>query len=136
MACIYREIHFDAPAEFVWDAVRDVGALHSKLVPGVVLETELEVGARTVKFANGMVVRELIVDVNEQLKRVSYASVGGRASHHNASMQVFEEGPRGCRIVWVTDVLPNELATPIGSMVELGAQTMKKTLEGRWSAKR
>ena len=136
MACVYREIHFDAPAEFVWDAVRDVGAVHSKLVPGVVLETELEAGARTVKFANGMVVRELNVDVSEELKRVSYASVGGRASHHNASMQVFEESPSGCRVVWVTDVLPNELAAPISSMVELGAQAMKKTREGRWNSRR
>lgn len=136
MACIYREIHIKAPFELVWDAVRDVGEVHRKLVPGIVIETRLEADARTVTFANGMVVRELIVDVNEELHRVAYASVGGRTTHHNASMQVVSDGASITRVLWITDVLPHELAAPVGSLVELGAEAMKRTLEARAAADR
>jgi uncharacterized protein YndB with AHSA1/START domain len=33
MASIRKEIHVDAPPEKVWDALRDVGALHERVVP-------------------------------------------------------------------------------------------------------
>jgi hypothetical protein len=46
-------------------ALRDVGALHTRLVPGFVVDTRLEAGARIVTFANGMTVREQIVTVDE-----------------------------------------------------------------------
>jgi hypothetical protein len=59
MATIRKEISIAARAEEVWDAVRDVGALHTRLVPGFVIDTRLEPGARIVTFANGMVAREL-----------------------------------------------------------------------------
>ena len=36
MASIRREVHIDARPETVWDALRDVGALHHRLVPGFV----------------------------------------------------------------------------------------------------
>lgn len=39
----------------VWDAARDVGALHTRLVPGFAVDTQLEEGARIVTFANGVV---------------------------------------------------------------------------------
>jgi hypothetical protein len=31
--------------------------------------------------------------------------------------------------LWITDVLPHELATQIGALVEQGARVMKHTLE-------
>jgi hypothetical protein len=34
-------------------------------------------------------------------------------------------------LVWITDLLPNDVAGPIGSMIEQGAAVMKQTLEGR-----
>lgn len=130
MTTIYKEVFIEAPPEWVWDAVRDVGAVHTRLVPGVVVDTRLEEGARLVSFANGMQVRELIVDICDERRRFSYASVGGRATHHNASIQVFPEGPAGTRLVWITDVLPAELAGAVSSLIELGSATMKRTLEG------
>jgi hypothetical protein len=66
MASIRKEILLDARPEEVWDAVRDIGALHTRLVPGFVTDTRLEEGARIVTFGNGMVVRELIVDLDDQ----------------------------------------------------------------------
>ena len=48
MASIHREISIDAPPEHVWSAARDVGALHTRLVPGFVIDTKLEDGVRVV----------------------------------------------------------------------------------------
>jgi len=129
MACIRKEISLQARAEDVWDAVRDIGAVHQRLVPGVVVDARLDGDARVVTFANGMVVRELIVDIDDTARRFAYAAVGGRASHHNASIQVFADGATRSRLVWITDLLPHELATAIGALVEQGAAAMKRTLE-------
>ncbi len=67
MASIRKEIPLEVSAEHVWSVVRDVGALHTRLVPGFVVDTRLEPDARVVTFGNGMVVRELIVDLDDAL---------------------------------------------------------------------
>jgi len=129
MASIRKEIHVDARPEKVWDALRDVGALHARVVPGFVVDTKLEDGARIVTFGNGMVARELIVDVDDAARRVVWAVVGGRFTHHNASVQVFEDGKSGSRLVWIADLLPDEIAPDIRAMIEQAAKVMKPTLE-------
>lgn len=129
MATIRKEILINRPADQVWEAVRDVGAVHERLVPGFVLETRMDGDARVVTFANGLVARELIVGIDDRLRRLAYASVGGRAKHHHASVEVLAEGGNRSRFVWTTDVLPDELAGPIGAMVEEGARAIQRTLE-------
>lgn len=131
MATVRKELVIEAPADTVWAAVRDVGQVHKRLVPGVLTDARLEEGARVVSFANGMVVRELIVDLDEAQRRFAYAAVGGRATHHNASIEVVPVDGHCCRLIWITDVLPHEMATPISALVEQGARVMKQTLEGR-----
>ena len=128
MASIHKDIVIDAPASDVWDALRDVGAVHRRLTPGVVTDTRLEDGARIVTFANGLVARELIVDVDDERKRLAYAAVGGRVTHHHASMQVFADGAQRSRFVWIADVLPDALAAPIGELMEQGIAAMQRTL--------
>jgi hypothetical protein len=129
MASIRREVLIEIPAEQAWDAVRDVGALHTRLVTGFVTDCRMDGDARVVTFANGMVARELIVDLNESDRRLVWAAVGGRLTHHNASVQVFDEGDGRCRLVWIADLLPHELAPTITGMIEQGTSAMKKTLE-------
>ena len=130
MASIRREILIEARPEAVWDAVRDVGAVHERLAPGFVVDTRLEDGARIVTFASGLVARELIVDVDDAARKLVWAVVGSpRLTHHNASMQVFADGERRSRVVWLADVLPNEIAGYIAGLIEQGLGTMKKTLE-------
>ena len=129
MASIHREIQVEVPAERVWDAIRDVGAIHTRLAPGFVVDTRLEAGARMVTFGSGVVARELIVDVDDDARRLVWAVVGGKMTHHNASLQVFADGEGRSRVVWIADLLPNELAGYIAGMIEQGMAVMKKTLE-------
>jgi len=56
VAAIRRELVLEARPIHVWAAVRE-GALHERLVPGFVVGTHLENGARIVTLANGLVAR-------------------------------------------------------------------------------
>jgi len=79
MASIHKTIPIEAPADHVWDAVRDFGALHTRLVPGFVLDTHLEGQAR-------------------------------------------------CRLIWIVDVLPHEIAPYIDGQMDQAAAAMQKAL--------
>ena len=131
MASIRKEIFVDAKPDSVWSALRDVGALHTSVVPGFVVDTRLEADARVVTFGNGMVVRELIVDLDDDARRLAWSARGGRLSHHNASVQVFADGEGRSRLVWIADLLPDDAAGDIRAMIEQAAAIMKPTLEGR-----
>ena len=84
MASIHKDIPLAASADDVWDAVRDFGALHTRLVPGFVLDTKLEGEARIVSFANGTVARELLVDCDDARRRLVYAVISERLTQHSA----------------------------------------------------
>jgi len=128
MASIRKEIRIAAPAAQVWDALRDVGALHTRLVPGFVLDTRLEPGARIVTFANGAVARELIVTLDDAERRLVWSVVGGPFVHHNAAAQVLDDDG-GCRFVWIADVLPDAAAGTVAAMMEQAVQAIRRTME-------
>jgi carbon monoxide dehydrogenase subunit G len=119
----------DAPPEHVWNAVRDVGAPHTPLAPGFIIDTTLEGDTRVVTFADGLVVREPIVDIDDDARRLVWGAVGGRLTHYNASMQVFADGERRSRVVWIADLLPHTLASYVTGNIEKGLGLMKETLE-------
>ena len=130
MASIRREIRIDAAPEKVWDAVRDIGNIHKRLVPGFVADCRMEGDdARIVTFGNGMVVKEIIVDRDDAARRLCWSAKSERMTHHNASMQIFANGANGTKAVWIADLLPNEAAPAIGAMIDQGMGAMKKTLE-------
>nr|AQQ75026.1 hypothetical protein [uncultured bacterium] len=128
MASIRREIVTPAAPEAVWDAIRDVGALHTRLVPGFVVDTRLEAGARVVTFGNGMVVREPIVAIDEEARRVVWSAETPAFSHYNGAVQVFAE-PSGSRVAWTADFLPDDAAATVAPMIEQGMAVMKTTLD-------
>jgi carbon monoxide dehydrogenase subunit G len=129
MAHIHKEVSIDASPEAVWDALRDWGALHKRLVPGFVVDTKLDGADRIVTFANGTVVREVLVDLDDDARRLVWSIVGGPYTHHSASAQVFPDGESASRFVWIADLLPNELAAPTGEAMQQGTNVVKQTLE-------
>ena len=110
MASIHNDIPLDASARDVWDAVRDFGALHERLAPGFVTACTLDGDARIVTFANDSVAREILVDCDDARQRLVYAISNERLKHYSASVQVIADGERRSRLVWIIDMLPNELA--------------------------
>jgi carbon monoxide dehydrogenase subunit G len=129
MASIRKEIAVEAPADRVWDAIRDVGAVHTRLARGMVADTRLDGDSRLVTFANGETVRERIVDIDDRSRRLAYAVVGWRTTHHHASFEVVTDGVSRSRVIWVADLLPDELAGLVDGLMEQGSAAIKATLE-------
>ncbi len=129
MASIRKEIVTTASVDDVWSALRDIGTLHTRLVPGFVIDTQLEPGARIVTFGNGMVVREPIIDIDDAARRLVWSAIGGSLTHYNASAQVFANPDGQTKVVWIADLLPNEAAGSIGLLMEQGMTVMKATLD-------
>lgn len=129
MATIFRDIEIAADAEFVWPAVRDVGNAHLRLFPGFVTDVTMDSGIRHVRFATGWVIDERIVSIDDELRRIAYAAFGGRAQHHNSSMQVIPVTENRCRILWTTDVLPDSVASSISDILNIAIPIMVRTLE-------
>lgn len=130
MSSVRKEITVLTPAAAAWDAVRDYGAVHSRLVPGMVTHTTLEERGlvRVVTFSDGLVLRERIVSVDEKARRFVYSIVGEPFEHHNASVEVIGD-EHSCRIVWIADMLPHELDQTVAEIMERGLALSKKTIE-------
>ena len=131
MASIHKEFSLDAHPDDVWDAVRDFGAVHTRLAPGFVTDARLDGDARIVTFANGNVAREVLVDCDNARRRLVYAIANERVSHYSASVQVKAEGEAHSRLIWTVDVLPNAIAPYIDGQMDLGAQAVQKALARR-----
>jgi uncharacterized protein YndB with AHSA1/START domain len=98
VASVRCEIVITAPPELVWDVLRDVGAVHQRLLPGRVIATRIEGDQRFLTFPDGHVVRELIVTVDDDAQRLAYSVVQGArppARYHHASFEVRPEGAHG-----------------------------------------
>jgi hypothetical protein len=130
MASIHKDIPISAPADNVWDAVRDFGALHTRLVPGFVLNTRLDGDdARIVTFGNGTVARELLVDCDDERQRLAYAVISERLKQHSASVQVIADGEARCRVLWTADLLPHDIAPYVSGQMDQGALAMQKAFD-------
>jgi len=136
MASIRKEIVVDVGAEPAWDALRRVGQPHTLFAP-VLTGSDLSGDVRTVRFANGMVVRERILDVDEAHSRVAYAVVEPEGmTYHHASMEIAEAGPGRCTFIWITDFVPAEAAAGLQPLIDQGAEALKRNLERTVAAPR
>jgi hypothetical protein len=130
MASIRKEIVIDTGLEPAWDALRRVGEPHTLFAPVLTAAQMAADGTRTVRFANGMSVRELILDVDDEGRRVAYAALDAPGlTYHHASMQVDIAGPGRCVFIWITDFLPAEAASSLQPLIDQGADALKRNLE-------
>jgi hypothetical protein len=132
MATLHKSIVLPVAARDLWDAARDLGALHTRLVPGFVIATVLDDASRSrvVTFANGMVLTEPILSVDDDRRRLAWTAAGGSTTHYNAVLEVFEHD-EGARVVWTTDLLPDELAGSIGAMQDQALAAMRRAFTRR-----
>jgi polyketide cyclase/dehydrase/lipid transport protein len=129
MASIYKETRISADPADAWDALRDFGALHERLASGFATDTILEGNDRVVTFFNGSVLRERLVSVDDDARRLVWSIVDGPYTHHNGSAQIFRDCDGRTWFVWVADVLPDETADRTAEMMERGLSAIKDTLE-------
>ena len=131
MASILRETVVAVGVDQAWAALRDVVAAHELFAP-VLSDAQLTGDTRVVRFANGPVVNERIVDVDEAMRRVAYSALDAPGlQYHHASMQVLDEGSDRCRFVWITDFLPADAGGTLVPLIEAGSAALKTNLETR-----
>ncbi|MFC9472165.1 SRPBCC family protein [Nocardia sp. NPDC056952] len=132
MASVHKEILIDADPAQVWAVISDFTDGPVRMAPGFVTDSQLvEPGVRTATFADGTVVRERLIALDEQARRIAYSVIGDtmRPTHDNASMQVFSHGDGHSRFVWIHDVQPDDLAAPMGAAIDHGLTIFKQTME-------
>jgi hypothetical protein len=131
MATIHRTLPIDRPADEVWSALSDVGAVHERLARGFVVDTLLDGPCRTVTFANGAVARELVVSIDHDRRRLAYSVVESSLGleHHHAVFTVTaaDADGAGCRLDWMVDLTPDRAAPAVAAMVETGAAAIQAT---------
>ena len=129
MASIQQRTQLAVDADKAWAALRTVGKPHDLFAP-VLTSAELHGDTRTVRFANGMVLQERILDVDEATRRVAYTVLDGPGmAYHHASMQIVDDGPGRSTFVWITDFLPADLGQTLSPLIEQGAQALRANLE-------
>jgi Polyketide cyclase / dehydrase and lipid transport len=129
MATIRSEPKTPARPGEVWSAIRDIGALHTRLVPGFVSDTRLEPGARVVTFVNGVVLREPIVTIDDKARRLVWTHEGGRARHYNGALEVSELADGMTSVVWTADFLPDDISDYMSKAIEAGMAAMQRSLD-------
>jgi carbon monoxide dehydrogenase subunit G len=129
MASIRKEILVNVPPEEAWDALRDWGALHERLVPGFVVDAQLDGEDRIVTFFNGTTARERFVSCDDDARRLVWSIPDAPYVHHNGAAEVLDQGDGSTRFVWTADFLPHALADQLAPAMERGLATIKQTLE-------
>jgi hypothetical protein len=115
---------------------RGIGALHTRLVPGFVVNTQLVPGGRRVTFANGRTVEEPILSSSDSLRKLVWTvrAVDFPFTHYNASVQVHARAAGGSRVEWTADFLPDGAAAILESLMSAGAAAMHDALGALASA--
>jgi hypothetical protein len=129
MASICKDIPLAVDVDTAWAAIRDVGRPHLVFTP-VLAGTELDGDDRIVTFANGLVVRERIVDLDDTARRLAYTVVDGPFTHHHATFTVTAESDGSSCLTWVADLLPDEVAPMVEELMDQGASAAAATLGG------
>lgn len=128
MASIHWEEPVSVPAERAWAVLRRPGEAH-RLFAGVLVDGRVSGDIRTVTFANGLVVRERIIDIDDDRRRLAYAVIDGLFEHHSASMQILPVDEANCRFVWISDFLPEEKRAAVLPLVKEGSRALARNLE-------
>lgn len=132
IASIRHEVVVDRSPNEVWDVLREVGAVHRRLLPGRVQDVRIDGNVRTLTMLDGHIVRELIVAIDDDNRRLAYSVIEGARpplEHHHASFEVVPDDEGQSRLVWITDILPDSLAGLVGERSRRGVAEMKQVIE-------
>ncbi len=113
MATLYKEVSLAVAPDALWEKVSKVGEVDKLL--NVIAKSELDGDVRVCTMADGGVLRERIVGIDDAKRRVAYtiSDAPFPLEFHAASMQVIDEGDGRLTFRWVTDLKPDALAAQL-----------------------
>ncbi|AYF73664.1 methyltransferase domain-containing protein [Nocardia yunnanensis] len=131
MATIRHEVAINAAPQHVWDVVRDIGAVHERLLHGRVTDIRIEGNHRFLTFPDGHVITELIISIDDNSRRLAYSVTSGARpplDYHHASFEV-QGQTNPARLIWTTDILPDTAAPEVRLRTHHGIAEMKQAIE-------
>jgi hypothetical protein len=126
-------IPLDASAAFVWDALRDIYAVHKRLLPGAAVAVDQAPDARIVTFANGMKATERILELDDDARRLVYQVTEGAPLTHHLSTMVVREDDTGVHLVWTSEFAPASQHDWATNLMNEFTELMKKTLDAAYA---
>jgi hypothetical protein len=102
------------------------------VLPGRVTDVTLDGDTRVLTMPGGYRIRELILGLDHDARRLAYSVVEGQhlpLTYHHATFEVAADGDRA-RLTWTTDLLPHGLAQAVRERVARGIVEIRDTLEG------
>ena len=128
MATVQKVIDVEASVEDVWDKIANVGSI-SDLV-GFITESQLDGDIRVCKMADGGILEEKIISIDNALRRVAYCITNSPLDleFHAASMQVVRKG-KGASMIWITDLKPDSMAEQFNPIFEEAVPGIRTALE-------
>ncbi len=122
-------MHIAASADVVWGLVGDPARLHEWFPVASSEMTGPE--TRVVTLASGLRFDEQIVTHDHDQRRFQYRIVGNPLiTEHLGTLDVLEDGPDRCTVVYSTDMRPDAMALVIGGAAAAGLQRVKERFEG------
>ena len=70
-----------------------------------------------------MVVREPIVTIDDEARRLVWSAESGRTTHYNASLQLSPRPGGGAVVVWIADFLPDDVKPQLAALIEAGTRS-------------
>lgn len=129
MPTLYRETRLEAPADEVWRALEDVGAINQLI--DFLGEVTLDGDVRTCDLGEHGRLEELMVSVDSKFRRVAYSVKESPFgfTHHHGSMQALPDGG-ATRFVWWTDFQPAEVEEPLAGAIDDALAAIERTFNG------
>lgn len=129
MGSIRRHVHIAASADDVWHLVGDPARLHEWFP---VTSSEMTAAdTRVVTLASGLRFTEHVVTHDHDQRRFQYRIVGTPlVTEHLGTLDVIDDGPDRCTVVYSTDMQPDAMALVIGGAAAAGLRQLKERFEG------
>jgi hypothetical protein len=132
MGSIRRHVSVERSADDVWAVVGDPARLH-EWFPITECRVDLDVTPqkRWITLASGVVFEEDIVTLDHDLRRFQYRICSNPLlTHHLGTVDVLDDGPTRCIVVYSTDATPDVFALMIGGAAGAGLDKLVTMMEG------
>jgi hypothetical protein len=130
MASITKHLDLHVNAATAWGAIRDFTSPHV-LFAGVLSDSKMDGDDRVVTFVSGAVIRERLVDLDDDTRRIAYTVVDGPFTHHHAAISVRPGSGGGSRVEWTSDVLPHDVAARVSDLMDQGLRALAVNVGGK-----
>ena len=129
MATIYKETPIDVSVDKLWEALSDVG--HVDRLLSYLEDVDMDGAYRSCSMEGGGRLREFIISVDSERRRVAYSVVEEPFGfeHHSASWRAVDDGGQTV-FVWETDVMPDTVVEALEPLIDQSIDDIRTAVEG------